>query len=80
MNAHTASSARARLFQLIDEVADAHEPIEIIGRRNRAVLLSEADWRAIQETLYLLSIPKMRSSLRKAAKEPLSKMARRLKW
>jgi antitoxin YefM len=75
---HTASSARAKLFQLIDEVAEAHEPI--VGKRNRAVLLSEEDWRAVQETLYLLSVPKMRASLRKAAREPLAKMSRTVKW
>ena len=80
MTVHTASSARAKLFQLIDEVAEAHEPIEIVGKRNRAVLLSEEDWRAVQETLYLLSVPKMRTSLRKAAREPLAKMSRTVKW
>jgi antitoxin YefM len=80
MNVHTASSARAKLFQLIDEVAEAHEPIQIIGKRNRAVLLSEEDWRAVQETLYLLSIPKMRASLRKAAREPLARMSRKVRW
>ena len=80
MTVHTASSARSRLFQLIDEVAEAHTPIEIVGKRNSAVLVAEEDWRAIQETLYLLSIPNMRESLLKAAREPRAKMARTPKW
>ena len=57
------TEARKRLFSLIDEVRESHEPIEIQGKRGSAVLLSEQDWRAIQETLYLTSIPGMRDSI-----------------
>ena len=52
----------------------------ITGKRNSAVLVSEEDWRSIQETLYLLSIPGMRDSIRKGLKEPLSKSAKTLAW
>ena len=59
----TATEARAKLYKLLDEVAETHDPILITGKRSNAVLLSEADWRAIEETLYLLSVPGMRESI-----------------
>ena len=63
MSTLTATEARKRLYTLVDDVAESHDPIQIVGKRNSAVLLSEEDWRAIQETLYLTSIPKMRESI-----------------
>ena len=60
MSSLTATEARKRLYTLVDDVAESHEPVEIVGKRNSAVLVSEEDWRAIQETLYLASIPEMR--------------------
>ena len=59
----TATDARANLYKLLDQVADSHEPILITGKRTNAVLISEDDWRSIEETLYLLSIPGMRESI-----------------
>jgi len=56
----TATEARSKLYRLIDEAASTHDPIVITGKRSNAVLLSEEDWRSIQETLYLLNIPDMR--------------------
>ena len=64
MTTLTASEARERLYRLIDETAAAHEPTLIKGPRANAVLISEDDWRSVQETLYLLSIPSMRESTR----------------
>ena len=60
----TATEARSNLYRLIDETAESHQPIIIIGKRNKAVLVSEEDWSAIQETLCLLSVPGMRESIR----------------
>lgn len=57
MTSITATEARKQLYALLDNVADSHEPIQITGKRHSAVLVSEADWRAIQETLYLNAIP-----------------------
>ncbi len=74
------TQARAKLYQLVDDAAASHEPVHITGKRNSAVLVSEDDWRSIQETLYLLSIPGMRESIRQGLKEPLSKSATTLKW
>jgi antitoxin YefM len=76
----TASEARANLYRLIDETADSHQPIIISGKRNNAVLLSNEDWSAIQETLYLLAIPGMRESIKTGMAEPLAKSARELVW
>ena len=59
----SATEARKRLYALIDEVGDSHEPVQITGKRGNAVLLSEADWNAIQETLHLVSIHGMRVSI-----------------
>ena len=80
MTTLTATKARATLFHLIDESAEAHEPVQIKGRRHSAVLISDEDWRAIQETLYLLSIPGMRESIRRGLKTPLSKTSKTLAW
>lgn len=59
----SAAEARKRLYSLIDEVAESHEPVQIAGKRANAVLLAESDWYAIQETLNLVSIPAMRESI-----------------
>lgn len=74
------TQARARLYQLLDEAADSHEPIQITGRRSNGVLVSENDWRSIQETLYLLSLPGMRDSIRKGMATPLSKTSPNPGW
>jgi antitoxin YefM len=76
----TASEARANLYRLIDEANESHQPIVISGKRSSAVLVSAEDWGAIQETLYLLSVPGMRESIKKGMAEPLAKSARTLKW
>ena len=80
MTSITATEARKRLYSLVDDVAESHEPIQIAGKRNSAVLVSEEDWRAIQETIYLSSIPGMRASIRKGLKTPLERCTKDLKW
>ena len=75
-----ASDARANLYRLIDQTNESHEPVIISGKRNNAVLLSEDDWKSIQETLYLTSIPGMRESILEGMKEPLSKSSKELNW
>lgn len=76
----TASAARSNLYKLIDETNASHTPVVISGKRNNAVLISESDWNAIQETLYLSSIPGMKESIIEGAKEPLSECADKLDW
>ena len=80
MQALTTSKARASLFRLIDEVAESLQPIMISGKRSSAVLLSAEDWRAIQETLYLLAVPGLRESIKAAMAEPLALSAKALEW
>jgi prevent-host-death family protein len=76
----TATDARANLYRLIDETAESHDPVHITGPRNNAVLVSEDDWNAIQETLFLLSVPGMRESIRDGLKTPASRMSKALRW
>lgn len=80
MTTLTATEARSNLYKLLDRAAQSHEPIQITGKRNNAVLIAEDDWRAIKETLYLLSIPRMRESIRKGLKTSLKKCGNGLKW
>ena len=80
MHTLTASEARANLYRLIDQAAQSHEPIHISGKRTSAVLLAAEDWQAIQETLYLLSVPGMRESIKEAMAEPLGASATELDW
>ena len=76
----TVSEARSNLFNLVDAVAASHEPITITGKRNNAVLLSETDWRAISETLYLLSVPGMRESLLDGLNTPVDECDDEVEW
>jgi len=80
MTVLTASEARSNLYRLIDQAAESHQPITIAGKRCSAVLVSEEDWQAVQETLFLLSVPGMRKSIRDGMAEPLAKSAKELKW
>jgi len=74
------SEARGRLGRLVDEAAASHEPVLITGKRGNTVLVSEEDWRAIQETLYLLSIPGMRESIREGLQTPVEQCVKELDW
>lgn len=80
MTTLTASEARASLYRLIDETATSHQPIFITGKRNDAVLVSAEDWASVQETIYLLSVPNMRESVREGLATPLGDCARELDW
>jgi antitoxin YefM len=80
MTTISATKARAELYRLLDEAAESHEPVEITGKRHNGVLIPEEDWRAIQETLYLVSIPGMRESIRRGLKTPLSKTSEKPGW
>jgi prevent-host-death family protein len=74
------SEARANLNQLIDETAQSHQPVTITGKRHNAVLVSEDDWRSVQETLYLVSIPGMRESIIEGLQTPVEECAEELEW
>jgi prevent-host-death family protein len=76
----SATEARKRLYALIDEVGQSHEPVQITGKRGNAVLLSEEDWRAIQETLHLVSIPGMRESILEGIATEVSELSSEPGW
>ncbi len=76
----SATEARSKFYKLIDEAASSHVPITITGKRSNAVLLAEEDWNAIQESLYLISVPGMRESIRDGMKTPLSKCKKEIDW
>ena len=75
-----ATEARTRLYSLIDETASTHQPIVIRGKRYNAVLLSEEDWNAINEMLYLMSVPGMRESIVKGMATDISECSKDLDW
>lgn len=80
MQTLTASTARTTLYRLIDETATTHQPLIITGKRNNAVLVSLEDWSAIQETLFLLSVPGMRESIREGMNAPIGELSSELDW
>jgi antitoxin YefM len=76
----TVEARKAKVSELLAESEKSHEPIHIIGKKNAAVLISVDDWHAIEETLYLLSIPKMRESIVRGLKTPVEKCSAELSW
>jgi len=80
MKTFSITEARKNIYKLVDHAADSHEPIQITGKRNNAVLVSEEDWRAIQETLYLASIPGMRKSILEGMNTPLTETSENPGW
>lgn len=76
----TATEARSKLYRLIDETTNSHQPVIITGKRGNAVLVSEEDWQSLQETLYLLSIPGMRESIRNGLATPVDKCKMDIDW
>ena len=80
MKTITVTNARTNLYKLIDEASTSHKPIQITGKRANVVLISEEDWSAIQETLYLLSIPGMRESIRDGLDTPVEECSEELDW
>ena len=80
MTSISATEARKSLYKLVDEVQESHEPVQITGKRGNAVLVGEDDWRAVQETLFLVSIPGMRNSIVEGMATPAAELADELDW
>ena len=76
----SATEARSKLYRLIDQTSLSHEPIIITSKRGNAVLLSEDDWRSIQETIYFLNIPGMRESIREGLSTPVEDCTEEIDW
>ena len=80
MQTLAAREARANLYRLMDQTAESHQPIVISGKRSSAVLVAAEDWQAIQETLFLLSVPGLRESIKAGMTESLAESSEVLKW
>jgi len=80
MKTLTATQVRKDIYHLLDEASKTHEPIQITGKRSNAVLISEDDWRSIQETLYLTSIPGMTESIKEGLNTPVDECDEELDW
>ena len=80
MKTLTATQARKEIYRLLDEASETHQPIQITGKRTNAVLISEDDWRSIQETLYLSSIPGMQESIVDGLQTPIDETDEKLDW
>ena len=80
MTTFNVTEARSRLYKLVDEASQTHKPILITGKRSNAVLLAEEDWNAINETLYLTSIPGMRESILEGMGTGLEGCEQELDW
>ena len=76
----TVSQVRADIYNIMDETALTHEPILITSKRHNAVMLSQEDWNAIQETLYLSSIPNMVSSIKESINSDDSEFSEDIEW
>lgn len=80
MNSISETEAGEKLPLLIDEMTKAHQPVLITGQHSNAVLISEEDWNAIQETLHLLSISGMRISILEGMATPIEQCYQELDW
>jgi len=80
MTAMSSDKARESLAELIAQITSSHEPVEILGEGGTAVLVAEEDWRSIQETLYLISMPGMRESIRKGVAAPIDECSQEPGW
>jgi antitoxin YefM len=80
MEIYTTSQARENLFKLVDQAAISHEPVYIVGKRHKAVLISEEDYASLLETTYISSIPGLKESILKSSQEPLESFADVVDW
>ena len=76
----TVNEAQKQLPNLINSINKSHQPVVISGQNSNAVLLSEMDWRSIQETLYLLSIPRMQESIQEGLNTSIEDCDEELEW
>lgn len=80
MTVKTIQQAESNFNQLIEEVTISHQPITITGEKNNAVLISQEDWLAIHETLYLSSISGMKKSIQEGLNTPIKDCDEELDW
>ncbi len=80
MSSINITNARKDLYRIVESVNLSHEPIHITGKNSSAVLIGEDDWKSIEETLYLMSIPGMRESIVDGLNTPINDLEENLDW
>lgn len=80
MKSLTVTDLRKNLYKVVEEASQTHEPVHVYGKNGNAVLIGEDDWRAIQETLHLHSVPGMAESIIEGMKTPLADTSEKLDW
>ena len=76
----SSEQARSILDRLINQATESREPIRIDGSENVGFLISEAQWRAIQETIHLQSIPGMTESIVEGMTTPIEECSEEPGW
>ncbi len=80
MEAIPVSRAARELHRLVVRVANQAEPVLITGPRSQAVLISGEQWRGIQESLYLLSVPGLREDIKEGMAMPIDETLHEADW
>ncbi len=80
MSSINITNARKDLYRIVESVNLSHEPVHITGKNSSAVLIGEDDWKSIEETLYLISIPGMRESIVDGMNTPIEELSENLDW
>ena len=80
MSSINITNARKELYRIIEKINESHEPVHVIGKNGSVVMVAEDDWKAIEETLYLTSIPGMRESIHQGMKESVEDCSENLDW
>jgi antitoxin YefM len=80
MSSINITNARKDLYRIVESVNLSHEPVHITGKNSSAVLIGEDDWKSIEETLFLMSIPGMRESIIDGMNTPINELSEDLDW
>ena len=76
----SATQIKSNIYNIIDETAITHEPILITGKKNNAVIISQEDWSAIEETIYLNSIPNMAKTIQEMINMDNNEFSEKIVW
>jgi len=74
------TNARKNLYKIVEQLNKTCEPVFITSKKGNAVVISEDDWEAVQETLYLTQIPGMKESILQGKSEKLENCSETLDW
>ena len=65
-----ATNFRKDIYEILKQTIKFNEPVNISKKDGNAVLISEADYNGLMETVYLTSIPEMKEKLIKGKNTP----------